>query len=198
MNRFLFAPVRDEMLAKNEILLRHVCFHHQRLWYRRRWMEHHQRPLRFTHGIRLAEDLEFQYKFLTLCHRPVKFDTVLYFYRVREGSATQDSAYRAKAVQDLQIVLNNLAGWICEHDIKPEPWLDLRIMKLFQNLLYSASQMPNLNIKQFKDTIRNVMATYRRLGFSFTKKSKYKLAIYSLNSFFLLNKLYLKLVECQS
>lgn len=182
--------VRDEMLAKNEILLRHVCFHHPRLWYRRRWMEHHQRSLRFTRGIRLAEDLEFQYKFLMLCHRPVKFDTVLYYYRVREGSATQDSAYRVKAVEDLQIVLNNLVRWIREYDIKPEPWLDLRIMKLFQNLLYSASVMNGIDIQK---RVREITVDYRSLGFPFVSKMKYRLAKWNIKMYNILNRLYLKL-----
>ena len=191
--------VAKRFVDKKDFLSQHISFFHQQFWYRNENQnQNEEKRIHFTEGIRVAEDLERMYKYFTLCQQPVKFEATLYHYRVRETSVTQNENYRKKAVEDLPVVLNHLAEWIRRNDIKAEPWLDLRIMKLFQNLLYSASQMPNLNTKLLKNTIRNVMATYCRLGFSFTKKAKYKLAVYSINSFFLLNKLYLKIVEYQS
>lgn len=176
--------------SKNIFLMRHVCFHHQRLWYKKDLMD--QYGIRFTKGVRLAEDLEFMYKYMTLCQHPVKIDTTLYYYRVREGSATQNSTYRAKAVEDLQIVLDNLVKWICKYDIKQEPWLDLRIKMLFQNLLYSASQVKALDIATFQTKVRTITKEYQQLHFSFVNKIKYRLAKKNVKMYFLLNKLYLK------
>ena len=121
---------------KNSFLLQNVIFHHQRLWYKKELLDRF--AIRFTKGVRLAEDLELMYKYMTVCQHPIKYDIILYFYRVHEGSATQNDSYRVKAVEDLHIVLDNLAEWIRKYNIKPEPWLDLRIKMLFQNLLYSA------------------------------------------------------------
>jgi len=216
----------DVPIDKNKFLLENVIFHHQRLWYRRELLNRHE--IRFTKGVRLAEDLELQYKYLTLCQHPAKFDNVVYYYREREGSATQNDTYRAKAVEDLQIVLNNLVDWIRKHDVKPESWLDLRVMKLFQNLLYSASFNENLNananlkgnlrmndnnseedkknisseenvrvkvnvkVKQsFQQLMREILEEYRRLGFPFVKKLKYRLADRNILVYFLMNKIYL-------
>ena len=191
--------------SKNIFLMRHVCFHHQRLWYKKDLMD--QYDIRFTRGVRLAEDLELQYKYLTLCQNPVKLNSILYFYRVREGSATQNSTYRAKAVEDLQIVIDNLAEWIRKYDIKPEPWLDFRIMKLFQNFLYSASLINENKAVRAKadfmkevgidiqNKVREIIAEYKGLGFPFATKMKYQLAKWNVKGYFMLNKCYLKFAK---
>jgi len=198
----------DVAADKNDFLMKHVCYHHTRLWYRRRgWgddstinvdgtaIERQQEPIRFTQGIRVAEDLEFQYKYLTLCQHPVKVDAVLYYYRLRETSVTGDAAYRQRAVEDLPVVLENLAEWTQDNYVKPEPWLDYRIMKLLQNLLYSASLVQNLDTRDFQRTIRDVVAVYKRLGFPFVQNKKIRLATWSVKAYFLFNKYYLKLKE---
>lgn len=189
----------DVPIDKNKFLLENVIFHHQRLWYRRELLNQYE--LRFTRGVRLAEDLELMYRYMTLCQHPVKIDITLYYYRVREGSATQNSTYRAKAVEDLQIVLDTLAEWICKYDIKPEPWLNLRIKMLFQNFLYSVSQINdnskvivNFNNKvNIQKRVREIIADYRSLGFPFVSNVKYQLARWNVKIYNILNNLYLKL-----
>lgn len=178
--------VTDEHLSKNDFLVKHVCYHHQRLWYRK--PQH-----RFTRGIRLAEDLEFQYKYLTKCHRPVRLEATLYHYRQRGDSATGDTAYRARAIEDITLVLGSLAEWFRSHNVAAEPWLDYRIMKLLQNLLYSASLVPSLDMQSFQVTIKNIVSTYSALGFPLTGNKKIRLAEWNMKVYFLLNKLYLKL-----
>lgn len=178
---------------KNEFLIKHVCYHHQRLWYRRGLVNHHQRPIRFSLGIRVAEDLEFQYKYLTRCQHPVKVDATLYYYRLRGSSATGDAAYRAKAVEDLPVVLKNLATWTKENDVKPEPWYDYRIMKLLQNLLYSASCINNLEVKKFQKEIDVIIEDYTKQHFSFVKDIRIWLAKKNVQAYFLFNRFYLRM-----
>lgn len=185
-------PFTDVDVNMNVFLMKHVCYHHPRLWYRLSWLEHGQK-IRFTQGIRVAEDLEFQYKYLTLCQRPVKLDAVLYYYRLRESSVTGDAAYRQRAVEDLPIVLNNLAEWSQKNEVKPEAWFDYRIMKLLLNLLYSASLVQNLNTKNFQKIVREIVAVYIRLKFPFVNNKKIQLATWSVKAYFLFNKFYLRL-----
>lgn len=192
-------------INKNDFLMKHICYHHQRLWYHRRgWgadttineggvvVEKEKESIRFSRGIRLAEDLEFQYKYLTLCQHPVKVFAVLYYYRLRETSATGDVTYRKRAVEDLPIVLNNIAEWSQKNEVKPEPWFDYRIMKLLQNLLYSASLVQNLNTKNFQQTIWEIVAFYKILQFPFVNNKKIRLATWSVRAYFLFNNIYLK------
>ena len=183
----------DVSVNKNDFLMKHFCYHHPRLWYRRGWVNHHPRPIRFSHGIRVAEDLEFQYKYLTRCQYPVQMNAVLYYYRLRETSVTGDTAYRQRAVEDIPVVLSNLAKWNQDNHVKPETWLDYRIMKLLQNLLYSASLVQKLNTKNFQKTIRDVVTVYKRQDFPFIHNKKIWLATWSVKTYFLFNKFYLRL-----
>ena len=181
-------------LSKNDFLCKFQCNHHPRLFYKKTWVmiEHHQR-LAFSLGTRVGEDLEFQYKYLTRCKRPASLDAVLYNYRLRGGSATQDDSYRRKNVEDLPIVLQHLLEWCKQENVKPEPWLDMRIQQMFQNLLYSASFVKEVEMKVLQATIRSLLLAFREQGFNFPKMAKMKLAYGSVNTYFVLNRVYLKL-----
>lgn len=185
--------VIDDSLEKKDFLLKHVCYHHPRLWYSRGWIEHNPRQLRFTSGIRLAEDLEFQYKYLTLCGNPIRVNYVLYHYRLRDNSATGDIDYRIKAVEDLPKVLDGLSEWFVWNEVKVEAWLDYRIVKFVQNLLYSASLVPELDICNFQQTIRRIITEFRNLGFVGFNSLKMRIAYLNVRLYFLLNKVYLKI-----
>lgn len=181
-------------LSKNDFLYKFQCNHHQRLFYKKTWVmiDHHQR-LAFSLGTRVGEDLEFQYKYLTLCQRPARLDAVLYNYRLREGSATQDDSYRRKNLEDLPKVIDRLLKWCKDENVKPEPWLEMRIQQMFQNLLYSASLVKEVEMKVLQATIRSLLLAFREQGFNFPKMAKMKLAYGSVNTYFVLNRVYLKL-----
>ena len=184
---------------KNEFLVRNRCNHHQRLFYKKSLMmnDFHTR-LFFTKGIRVGEDLEFQYKYLTLCQRPARMTGVLYNYRLRKGSATQDGAYRNKTIEDVPKVLENILVWIKG---KPEvayvdtyeSWLEVRMAQMFQNLLYSASLVNTLDKKQFQQRVRELLSAFRMEGFRFANSIKMKLAFASISIYFILNRIYLRI-----
>ena len=155
-------------------------------------IDHHQR-LAFSLGTRVGEDLEFQYKYLTRCQRPARLDAVLYNYRLREGSATQDDSYRRKNLEDLPQVIERLLKWCKDENVKPEPWLEMRIQQMFQNLLYSTSLVKEVEMKVLQATIRSLLLAFREQGFNFPKMAKMKLAYGSVNTYFVLNRVYLKL-----
>lgn len=181
-------------LSKNDFLCKYQCNHHQRLFYKKTWVmiDHHQR-LAFSLGARVGEDLEFQYKYLTRCQRPARLDAVLYNYRLREGSATQDDSYRRKNLEDLPQVIKRLLKWCKDENVKPEPWLEMRIQQMFQNLLYSASLVKGVNKKTLQSTVRQFLDVWREEGFTFPDSVKMKLAHWSVTAYFVFNKIYLKL-----
>lgn len=188
------STVKCTDLSKNDFLCKYQCNHHQRLFYKKTWVmiDYHQR-LAFSLGTRVGEDLEFQYKYLTRCKRPASLDAVLYNYRLRGGSATQDDSYRRNNVENLPIVLQHLLEWCKQENVKPEPWLDMRIQQMFQNLLYSASLVKEVEMKVLQATIRSLLLAFREQGFNFPKMAKMKLAYGSVNTYFVLNRVYLKL-----
>lgn len=181
-------------LSKNGFLCKYQCNHHPRLFYKKSLLmnDYHQR-LAFSLGTRVGEDMEFQYKYLTRCQRPARLDVVLYNYRLREGSATQDDSYRRKNLEDLPRVIARLLKWCKDENVKPEPWLEMRIQQIFQNLLYSASLVNGVNKKALQQTVRRLLDAWREEGFTFPDSVKMKLAHWSVTAYFVFNKIYLKL-----
>ena len=181
-------------LSKNDFLCKYQCNHHPRLFYKKTWVmiDHHQR-LAFSLGTRVGEDLEFQYKYLTRCQRPARLDAVLYNYRLREGSATQDDSYRRKNLEDLPQVIERLLYWCKDENVKSEPWLEMRIQQMFQNLLYSASLVKEINKKALQSTVRQFLEAWSNQGFAFPECSKMKLAHWSVTAYFLINRVYLRI-----
>lgn len=181
-------------LSKNDFLCKYQCNHHPRLFYKKTWVmiDHHQR-LAFSLGTRVGEDLEFQYKYLTRCQRPARLDAVLYNYRLREGSATQDDSYRRKNLEDLPQVIKRLLKWCKDENVKPEPWLEMRIQQIFQNLLYSASLVKGVNKKVLHSTVRQLLDDWSKQGCAFPKSSKMKLAHWSVAAYFITNRVYLRM-----
>lgn len=181
-------------LSKNDFLCKYQCNHHQRLFYKKTlvMIDHHQR-LAFCLGTRVGEDLEFQYKYLTRCQRPARLDAVLYNYRLREGSATQDDSYRRKNLEDLPQVIERLLYWCKDENVKSEPWLEMRIQQMFQNLLYSASLVKEINKKALQSTVRQFLEAWSNQGFAFPECSKMKLAHWSVTAYFLINRVYLRI-----
>ena len=188
------STVKCTELSKNDFLCKYQCNHHQRLFYKKTWamIDHHQR-LAFSLGTRVGEDLEFQYKYLTRCQRPARLDAVLYNYRLREGSATQDDSYRRKNLEDLPQVIERLLNWCEDEKVKPEPWLEMRIQQMFQNLLYSASLVKGVNKKALQSTVRQFLDAWSNQGFAFPKSSKMILAHWSVTAYFITNMVYLRM-----
>ena len=188
-----------------EFMFRHVCYHYQCLWYRRRWTGDNQqcdadenlrretmRALRFTPGLGVGDDLEFLYKFLTLCRRPFKFDMTLYYDRQREPSAMRDLAYNRKAVEDLSAVLHNLAVWSRERNVRPQYPYNFRIRELLQSLLRSASLASadaGFDVRAFQKDVRAIVREYRALGLPFVRNPKVLFATWSVKTCLMFNRI---------
>lgn len=178
-------------VGKEEFLRCQISFFNVCMIFRSDILRNH--GLMFTRGIRLAEDLELQYKYEMLCRCPVSIAEPLYHYLIREGSATHSVQYRRNAVDDLYLVLRNLHGFISEHDIEPSAWLDVRLEMLVKNWLYSASLVTGLDRAGFQKRVREIMDLYRGIGFPCFENCKLRLAYNSVCLYFITNKIYLKI-----
>lgn len=181
----------DQGSEKQDFLNRHTAFFNPCMIFKNDIIRHNK--LRFTEGIRLAEDLEFQYKYEMLCYRPMAINEALYQYRIREGSVTHTDTYRCHAIEDIIKVLRNLLVFIKENKIKSESWLNKRIEMLMKNLLYSASLVKKMNISGFQRNIRSIINAYRQHGFTCFDGKKIRLAYFNVRLYFIANKIYLKI-----
>lgn len=180
-------------LEKNKFLLQHITYHNHRLLFKREIIEKNR--LCFTQGLRVAEDQEFQLKYMMLCKTPIQIPISAYIYRQREGSATHDASTSNRIVNDTFMVLENLNRFINEKQISAEEWLHNRLQSMIRSLLYAASQIHNLNKKEIKAKLNRLAIQYEQCGINCFRSNKIMLARKNLTLYFLLNKYYLKIMR---
>ena len=178
-------------LKKNKFLLQHITYHNHRLLFKRDIIKKNQ--LRFTQGLRVAEDQEFQLKYMMLCKTPIQIPISAYIYRQREGSATHDSNTSIRIVNNTFVVLENLNQFINDKQISAEEWLHNRIQIMIRSLLYAASQIHNVNKREIKAKLNRLAIQYEQCGINCFRSNKIMLARKNLTLYFLLNKYYLKI-----
>lgn len=178
-------------IEKNKFLLQYITYHNHRLLFKREIIE--KSRFRFTQGLRVAEDQEFQLKYMMLCKTPIQIPISAYIYRQREGSATHDASTSNRIVNDTFTVLGNLNRFINEKQISAEKWLHNRIQIMIRSLLYAASQIHNLDKKEIKAKLNRLAIQYEQCGINCFKSNKIMLARKNLTLYFLLNKYYLKI-----
>lgn len=149
--------------------------------------------LRFSEDIKMGEDLEFQYKYLLFCYHPIQYNIHLYNYRLRESSATKSNNSRYNIVNDSLKVLNSLLSFIKERNLNPEKWFYIKAQNIMKNILFSASIVNNLEIKELQYKIRTIMDLYKNNNIDCFNTLKMKLAYIDIRLYFILNKVYLKL-----
>lgn len=178
-------------LKKDSFLKKYISFYNHRILFEREIIEEHN--LRFSKGLKVSEDQEFQLKYMMLCKCPVQISLSPYIYRQREGSVTHNSETYKRIVDDTFTVLENLISFFNINNIKVESWLDGRISRMVRTLLYSASNINEIKKKDIKRKLNIIASKYENAGFSCFNDKKIKLARKNITLYFLLNRLYLKI-----
>ncbi len=176
---------------KNDFFLRNVCFHNPRILFKRALIEDNK--IRFTRGIKVAEDQEFQLKCMMKCSYPIQIPIEAYVYRQRSGSAMHNSDTEKRIVSDTFIVLNNIYNYVISNDISVEEWLQKRVLIMVRSLLYASSKIKNLNKKKIKSELCTLRLKYKKIGFHRFNTPKIYIASFNITLYFLLNKIYLKI-----
>lgn len=182
----------DKGYDKNEFLLNHVCHNHFLLWYKRSLIEKY--GIRFTEGMKVAEDEEFQLKYLIICSRPIKVDGTLYFYRIRRGSAMNNS----KTYLDIQlcseVLLNNISAFIINRKIN-DKWLFYRLESVLKQYLAASSHFRFYKWWKFQTQYRKLVNIVKRMRFPYKINNKLKMAYYNVGLYILMFKTYQCLIQ---
>lgn len=178
-------------LDKNTFFLKNLIYTHWSVWYKRDIIEKHR--LRFTNGLRMAEDLEFMYLYQLYTKNPVQINLILYYYRLRNNSAAHNSNTYIHGVKDSFCVLDNWLKLFQKENIEIEPWFDTKVLIFIKRLLYYAWHTSDLNKREFQRHLRLVIDRYKAIGFSFPYNKRIRIASCSIYVYFLLNKIYLRL-----
>lgn len=177
-------------MDKDEFLSSHGSYLNQTMLFKRDVIEKHS--IRFTPGMKMGEDLEFQYKFLMVCEKPSSISEYLYRYRVAEGSATNNENSNRNIVKDSVPLFNNLLLFIKQNHVVEKAWLAERLSRQMKTMLYSACFVKGLDKQQLQKDIRSIMDGYASAGYSCFVSKALKLARKNVSLYLLLNKLYFK------
>lgn len=140
----------------------HVCYFNQRMIFHRNIIE--EKHLRFTEGMRMSEDLEFQYKYLLHCQHPVSINYNFYFYRIRKGSACRNQNTRRASIDGNEKLLFNLAIYLKKDFSGKIPlWLGERILKRIRKYPFLVSRLPAPDWRQAQRTYEELINTYSTL-----------------------------------
>ena len=175
---------------RRKFLYTSVSNHVFRILFRRRLICDY--GLTFSKGVRMGEDQEFILKYLLLCKEPMQIGEIYYLYRVRNNSASHSNVSNRNAVKDMVIVLENWIDFFREYQVTSEPWLEMRLERFMKTILNAASHIKGLNRRKFKQKIKNVMETYRHMGFVCFNSQKMKLASYNITIYFMFLSIYKK------
>ena len=171
--------------------LNHPLYNHWCAWYRRDIVERH--GLRLTEGVRVGEDMEMLYAYEMYVRQPTGIDLVPYVYRQREQSALHAAGTWQQSVDDGLGIMSRWLERIRRDNIKPAPWLDIRLMHFARRILYSARFADTVNLGTLQRELRHRMRAYAAAGFRWPKNPRMLLAAISLRAYFKLNSAYLKL-----
>ena len=180
---------------KNDFFLKYAIYTHWCVWYKRTIIKCHN--LRFSTGLRMAEDLEFMYLYQFYAMKPIQLDANLYNYRIRKDSAVRNINTYRNGVEDSFCVLDHWLKRIESDHITIVSWLDSKINIFVKRLLYYAWHVSDLDKKAFGMRLRSVLICYKRVGFKFPKNIAMSIARFNITLYFFLSRTYLKLKKLE-
>lgn len=159
---------------KSSFLCSHFSYCNPFMLFKRSIIEAHQ--LRFTLGMKMAEDLEFQYKYLLHCELPVAIDYNFYVIREREGSATRASASHLNNYEASKQMLLTMLEYIECTNSKGVDWLGFRMAERLKSMMQSAFVIRIIPTHEVNTFVRYIIKQYCDNGFVAFKSSSFKLA----------------------
>ena len=182
----LVDPISDK--SKQEFLQTVHCYTNPTMLFSRSIIEKHK--LRFTPGLRMAEDLEFQYKYLIHSNKLLQIPECLYVYQHRDGSATTNSQSAINNVKDCFQVAKNLQNYILVNGFDEEVWLSTRIRQLLKSAIQSSVDLPLKNLKKVRNELRQILCLFRDVKYHSISDLTLCVASYSMLLYHWLFRLY--------
>lgn len=177
--------------GKDEFLQQVFCFTNPAMLFSRSILQ--LSHIRFTKGIRMAEDLELQYKYLLFCQKPIQIADSLYVYQHRGDSATTNPQTRVNNMNDCLTVAANLAEYVLKSDQKESLWFSLRIRILLKGGIQSAEQLPKSQGATVQNALREVIDKFNKIGYSQIVDRTIRIAMYNIHLYFCFLRVFYKL-----
>ena len=148
---------------KHMFLCSHISYCNPLMIFKRSIIEEHH--LRFTFGMKMAEDLEFQYKYLLHCQKPIAIPYNLYYIRERRDSASRSEAANQNNLQGNKLILSNILEYVQPLADKGLDWLGIRMVERVKNMMQAAALTPTSSTNEINQLVRHYVNRYRLLGY---------------------------------
>ncbi len=159
---------------RNDFLSRHACFCNPLMIFSREIIA--RNDIQFPVGIRMGEDLEFQYHYLIhsgrLATTPFKF----YHIREREGSASRSTSSAATNYAGAWHLLDSMVSTLTPAIATANRWLEPRLAERLKALLQSALSTKVTTARELRLIFRRYLRAFRQLGFKSIGDGSLKIA----------------------
>lgn len=148
--------------------------------------------LRFVEGMKMGEDLEFQYRYLMLCNTPIRIEGNYYIYRHREGSAVSNSNTYINNLHNNLSNATHLLQFVKDNNIYSKLWIEKRIQLLLKASVQSALCVKRESRGMLQQKLRTILFDFRKCGFYRIADSTLHLACINLDLYLVGLYLFLK------
>lgn len=177
--------------TKDEVLENVFCYTNPSMLFSNNILQKFR--IRFTTGIKMAEDLELQYKYLTFCQFPISISNCLYIYQHREDSATTNPNTNRNNMSDCLTVSNNLLQFIKYFNSKEQIWMSLRLRTLLKSCLQASEHLSRKERSTLQKSLVYQLQAYDAIGYKSIKDKTLSLACWNLNAYIIILRIYYKI-----
>ncbi len=149
---------------RNDFLYRCTCFCNPLMIFSREIIA--RNDIQFPVGIRMGEDLEFQYNYLIHSRKLATTPFGFYHIREREGSASRSASSAAANYAGAKHLLDIMVGTLTPAIVRDNLWLEQRLSERLKALLQSALKAKVTTVNELTISFRHYLKELRQLGFN--------------------------------
>lgn len=149
---------------RNDFLYRCTCFCNPLMIFSREIIA--RNDIQFPIGIRMGEDLEFQYNYLIHSRKLATTPFSFYHIREREGSASRSASSVAANYAGAKHLLDIMVGTLTPAMARDNLWLEQRLSERLKALLQSALKAKVTTVNELTISFRHYLKELRQLGFN--------------------------------
>lgn len=183
--------IADLVSDKNTFLAHNYCFQNGMMLFKADIIS--QNNLRFVEGIKMGEDLEFQYRYLMMCKKPVRIEGNYYYYRHRDGSAICNPNAYKNSMKNNVANATSLFHFIKDRNIHPQLWIEKRIQLMLKASIQSSLRVDRSNRGNLQQELRVLVSSFKGCGFARVEDFTLQLACINLDVYLLFLNLFFKI-----
>ena len=161
--------------CNDTFLKSHVCYCNPLMIFKLDIISRHK--ICFTVGMKMGEDLEFQYKYLLHCAKIAAIPYNFYYIRERKDSASRSSASIRNDFLGSRCILLNMMDYLRPLNYRGNAWLGARLAERLKCFLRTATILPDIDLRQLQGDVRRFVGSYRALGYKEFENIMFRLAV---------------------